>query len=437
MTLWINRLQSRTCLLLTVLMVTCLVLLINLSFKIIVYHNMLFTAGSVLCSLTSCLYFLLLRECSIIQQRHVLNQALISLYLFSIGIYLMVNLPPAAYMRDSQAYQIVFEDIPRKFFAATLSFALSFYIPHLLCSTRKSKMLHSARESLILAMFAGFSFYTIDFLLLFADPRAENFATIYFDSLMLAAFIILSAGIFYLSIFHLRMQYPRKKVKNSVLPEEKALFYEMTHYHYAVSFAVAVTLICLSCEYRLVSFANDWTMAASGILFPLTILASNLVAELYGYKANLVLAFFIILAELVFDLILIVGVLLPSPDFFDLTPFYEFIVPHRILATIITLFISLAGNSFLLEKLKLTGYGDNRGLRILVANIIVNTLLCLINYSLLFTGMYPFEQVFNLAINAWVFKFVVTLVGLPCVLWLYNLLKSTQETEKGQYLSNV
>ncbi|KTD51900.1 hypothetical protein Lqui_0744 [Legionella quinlivanii] len=409
--------QSRNCLMLTVSMLTCLMLLINVSFKIINFESMLITSSSVLCPLVACFYLAILSKCSFVQQRHALNQSLLTLYLFSIGIYILVNLPAAEYMRDSTAYQIVFEDIPRKFFASTIAFAVSFYLPHLYCCARRPAILTSPKKRLLLVLFGGISFFSFDFLLLFADPHVESFGRMYFDSLIISASILLIAAIFYL-IRHLTA-----KPASTDVPNE-SFYFISPWYHYLVSFAVTVTLISLSCEYRIVSFGNDWTLTASGIVFPLVIMASNLIGELYGYKANLLLALFIILAELVFDGLLMLVTVLPSPDFFDLTPFYAFTMPRRIPATILTLLISLAGNSFLLEKLKQTGYGSNRGLRLLVANLIVNSLLCLINYSLLFGGMYPFEQVFNLATNAWVLKFILTLIGVPFVLWIYELLNS-------------
>ncbi|KTC68876.1 hypothetical protein Lbir_2409 [Legionella birminghamensis] len=409
--------QSRNCLILTVSLLTCLMLLINVSFKIIIFQGMLITSSSVLCPLVACFYLAILNKCSLIQQRHTLNQSLLTLYLFSIGIYILVNLPAAEYMRDSTAYQIVFEDIPRKFFASTIAFAVSFYLPHLYFCSRRPKIMASAKKRLWLALFGGLSFFTFDFLLLFADPHAESFGRIYFDSLLITSSILLIAAIIYL-ISHILSK------PTSISSRKESFYFISPWYHYLVSFAVTVTLISLSCEYRIVSFGNDWTLTASGLVFPLVIMASNLIGELYGYKANLLLACFIILAELVFDGLLMLAIILPSPDFFDLTPFYSFMMPRRIPATILTLLICLAGNSFLLEKLKQTGYGSNRGLRLLVANLIVNTLLCLVNYGLLFGGMYPFEQIFNLATNAWVLKFILTLIGVPFVLWIYELLNS-------------
>ena len=83
---------------------------------------------------------------------------------------------------------------------------------------------------------------------------------------------------------------------------------------------------------------------------------------------------------------------------------------------------AFSANSFLLEELKKTSYGAHRWLRILTANLIVNSVLCLVNYGLLFSGIYAYEQVVNLVFNGWVYKCIITVFSLPILLWIYDSL---------------
>ncbi|KTD07843.1 VUT family protein [Legionella jamestowniensis] len=418
--------RSRSYLPLTISMIVSLVLLINVSFKIIEIQGMMFTASSLVCPLVAIIYLLVLKQCNFIQQRHVLHQSLLALYLFSIGIYLLVNLPAAEYMHDNPAYQIVFEDIPKKFFASTLAFGLSFYLPHLLCCAKRKEVLRSPKKRLLLALSGGFFFFSLDFYFLFSEPHVHSFNRIYVDSLMVAAGILFSTGIIYLGclLFIRHLRWPFKKAVPSYLLHPL--------YHYLVGFAVTIMLICLACEYRLVSFSNEWTMAASGLLFPLTFLVSNLIGELYGYKANLYFTVVLMLTELAFDLLLMGAVALPSPEFFNLNPFYSFIIPRRIPAATLALFVTFISNALCLEHLKKTELGQSRGWRILIANVVATSLLCLVNYSLLFGGIYPYEQILNLTVNAWIYKLAATVFGLPVVLWLYNLL--CKQAQRGPSL---
>jgi len=395
---------------------TCLILLISISFKIISVFGMIFSASSLLCPLIAVLYLKILNECDMEQQRHILNQSLLALYLFSIGIYLLLNLPAALNMQENPAYQIVFENIPKKFFAATLAFGLSFYLPHFLCCVKKNEILTSPKKCLLLALLGGFFFFSIDFMLLFLDSYVSAFKRIYLDSLIVSTTLLLLVGVIYLG-GHLALNPMQAKRKAPALPT----YLSIPLYHYLVSFSITILLICLACEYRLLSFPNDLTIGASAVLFPLAIMASTLISELYGYKAGLRLALVLILAELTFDLLLMGIVAMPAPEFFNLDPFYSYILPRRILAGTLALFVTFVSNAVLLENLKYTGLRLNRCLRILIANVLVTSLLCLVNYSLLYTGVYPYELIFNLVLNSWIYKIIATVLSLPLVLWLYKV----------------
>lgn len=402
----------RSALALSVGMMTCLILLINVSFKIIASHGLVFSASSLLCPLIAFIYFIILHNCNVNQQRHILNQSLLALYLFSVGIYLLVNLPAAENMHDP-AYQIVFENIPKKFFASTLAFGLSFYLPHFLFYSRQRESL-SPSKKILLALVGGFSFFNIDFFLLFSDPAVPSFRKIYIDSLIINSCILGLIALFHL-IFLIKKNIPAKiHSKRTASPSSSYL------YHYLVCFSVIIVLICIACEYHLVSFSASWTLTASGLLFPFAMVASNLIGELFGYRANLYLAVALILAELFFDFLLMGTVALPAPDFFNLNPFYSIILPRRIPAGSLALFVTFTTNAILLENLKYTGLHMNQYTRILVANICSVSLLCLVNYSLLYGGIYPYDQIFNLALSSWTYKLGATFITLPLLIWLYK-----------------
>ncbi|WP_131777674.1 VUT family protein [Legionella fairfieldensis] len=412
MTVFPTSLPGRSCITLTGAMIICLILLINVSFKIIAMHSLVFTANSILCALVAIVYLLVLKRCSPGQQRHILNQCLLALYVFSIGIYLLVNLPAAEYMYGNPVYRIIFDDIPKKFFAATLAFGLSFYLPHMLWGSQQEKIATSLKKMLLFIVGKGVAFFTLNFLLLFCDVPIHSYLRIYFNSLMINVALLL-AGVSCFAYF-LRDKSIKKRVNNRHL----SYYLASPLYHYLVSFSVIILLICLACEYRLVSFANGLTLVASGLIFPLAIVGSNLISELYGYKASLLLAFILILTELAFELLIMGIVTLPSPAFFNLNPFYLVVMPRRIFAGALALLVTFVSNAMLLEKLRHSYFTISRGVRILIANIVATSLLCLVNYSLLYAGIYPGEQILNLTLTTFVYKSGASLVGVRLTLWL-------------------
>jgi uncharacterized PurR-regulated membrane protein YhhQ (DUF165 family) len=427
MTVISKTIQARNYLFFSVAMITCLALLISLSFKIIAIQDFSFVANSILCPVIAGMFLIILKECTLTEQKQVLNQALLALYLFSIGVYLLVNLPTLDNMRANIAYKVFFEDIPRKFFSATLAFILAFYLPFFCITKKNATALQKEKNAILFLLVGGGLFFTIDFLLLFADPMPQNFLQLYKNSLSVTLALLFIIAFAY-ALFFL------KKTSLSTLQNNKqtAVCYHSSLYQYLVSFSVIILLICLACEYRLISFGHAWVIVASGIIFPIDVLVSNLVGELYGYKANLRIIGFLLFSELLFNVILTLVMMLPSPDFFDLNLFYSELNPRRIPAATIALIFAMGGNAFLLEKFKNTWFDKHQSLRILTANIISNSLLCFVNYSILFVGIYPYDLILHLVINSWAYKMVITLISLPLIVWLYGFCQTKNSGVGGQ-----
>ncbi|KTD00590.1 VUT family protein [Fluoribacter gormanii] len=401
--------RSRCFLFLTVSVITSLILLINVSFKIILIDGLIFSVNCLIAPLIAGLYLLALRNCTIKEHRHLLNISLMALYVFCIGVYVLIHLPAAEYMHDNPVYQIIFEDIPRKFFATTISFALSFYLPHLLFYPKSSKMLPSPKQCMLLAILGGISFFGLDFFLLFSGVHLQSFKQIFIDSFMIASLILLLIGVFYLTFL---LKCPRSFF-NPVHGKEG-----LPLYHYFICVAIVIMLICLACEYRIVTIINKYmVLSASSLFFPITLMISTILGELWGYRVNLKLCLILIATQFTFDVLLIGLVALPSPTFFNLNPFYNYIMLQRLPTASVALFVAFISNALLLHYLKYCKWNLHRPLRILIANFCSNSLLCLIDYSLLFGGIYPYDQVIDLVVNVWHYKLLMTLILLPFILW--------------------
>ena len=364
------------------------------------------------------MYLLVLRNCTIKEQRHLLNISLMTLYVFCIGVYILINLPAAEYMHDNPVYQIIFEDIPKKFFATTIAFALSFYLPHLLFYPKSSKESPTPKQCMLLALLGGLSFFGLDFFLLFSGSHLQSFKQIFIDSSMIASLILLVMGVFYLTFL--------LKYQNALLNPERGSE-ELPLYHYFICFAIVVMLICLACEYRIVTLINKYNVLSAGSLFfPITLMISTILGELWGYRVNLKLCLMLIVTQFIFNALLMGIAALPSPTFFNLNPFYSYIMLKRLPAASLTLFAAFISNAMLLYYFKDSKWGLHRPLRILIANLCANSLLCLIDYSLLFGGIYPYDQIISLVANSWRYKLLMTLISLPFILWFCSHLEKNK-----------
>ena len=398
--------QSPGFLALTLSVIVCLALLINASFKIIQLHGMMFSVHSMLCPLIAGFYLLALLKCSIREQRHLLNISLMSLYAFCIGVYILVNLPAAEYMHDNPVYQIIFDDIPKKFFAVTISFTFSFYLPHLLFFSKSNNTRLSPIQSALLALSGGFSFFFLSFILLFSGSYIHNFHHILVDSMTVTVVILLIISIL---LFLISRCYPFHPPP--IASDKKGV----PLYPYLVCFASVIMLICLACEYHLVAFIDqNWVLSASALFFPMTLIISTIIGERWGYPMQMKFSLSLITTQFVFDALLMGIISLPSPDLYNLNPFYNYIMFRRLPAASLALFATFMSNAMLLHYLKQLNM--KRPLRILIATVCANSLLCFIDYGLLFGGIYPYDQIINLVANVWHYKLFITLISLPFIL---------------------
>jgi len=411
--------QSRGFLILSVSMIACLLLLINLSFKIIAAAGLVFTTSSLLCSMITGIYLLALRNLSFEEQRHLLNISLIALYVFSIGIYILVHLPAAQDMNNNPVYQIVFEDIPKKFFATTFAFGVSFYLPHNLYWRKPNKNAFTVRASMLLALFGGISFFAIDFYFLFSELNLFHFKQIFIDSLLINIGFLLVFAVSYLGYACVS----KKQLTRTPRRQHTPVF------HYLVCIAIMVLLVCLSCEYQLVTLFQSWTMSGNSLLFPVILIVGTLAAEIFGYRASVFFTAVLIMAQLFFDALFMLAIALPSPAFFDLNPFYHLILPRRIPAATLALLLILLSNGYLLHRLRAFSWFQYRWVRIMTANLCATVILCVVSYSLLFSGFYNFDQMFLLAVNALVYKIIFTLVTLPFIVLLCNMIERRLQFE--------
>ena len=408
--------QKMFFLVLSVTIITFLVLLINLSFKVVVVYGFIFSINSVLCSIIAALYLWVLQTSSFKEQRHLLNVSLMALYLFSIGAYILIHLPASDYMIDKPVYQLIFDEVPKKFFATTISFALAFYLPHILLNYYLKEKFLLPKQSVLRAIFSGILFFCIDFYLLFSDPYTISFKQIFIDSLMVVAFLLLMLGVVYLCfVVDDKVQSTSENLKTTSSAD-----YPL--YYYLVCSVVAVMLVCFAFEYRIVAVYKEMLLTASCVFFPFIMMTSTVVNEGWGWQAHWRLIILLTVAQVIFDLCFMTIVAMPSPAVFNLSDHYNYIVPRKLPAEAFSLWISLLVNSLLLCYFRYSRWCLQRPLRILAANISASTVLCALDYSLLFGGIYPYQQILNLAVYAWYYKLLAAVILLPLMLRWCNTL---------------
>ena len=402
-------------------MLLCSLLLINLSFKMIQISGFVFSASALLCPLMIYIYLQALRDCTVREQRHILNMTLLGLYLFSIGLYLLLHLPGAAYMNQNAVYSVVFEDIPRKFFSLTFAFGVSFYLPHLFLNQNIEIWNRlSLRAALLQSFTGGIFFFLIHFVFLFSEPNIQQFNTIFYHSFLTCLGLMLFVA---LSCLFQPSFYEESSQDDELM--DKAPVYQ-----YLVALTVMIMLICVSCNYLLVNIWSGWTFTASSLLFPLALMIGTVITELYGFRAMFKAVVVLALSQLSFDCLLMLAAAIPSPDFFNLNAYYQAVIPGRIPAEILSMAVIFLSNGYLLQRLAAVSWLKKRGLRIFVANF-CTTIIILVSYELLLVKNYDHMQLLQLAVNAWLYKNSLTLITLPSTLWLCQWLQKRLQNKSN------
>ncbi len=305
--------------------------------------------------------------------------------------------------------------MPKKFFAATISFVIGFYLPHHLFCREEGAIIAFPKRCVLLAFLGGLIFFFFHFYFLFSGPHSHSVQQIFIDSFMVALLLSLIIGL--ISLFFLLDGKVDKK--QLISPSSRRVAFPL--YHYLIFFAVIVMLMCLACEYRVITFGKGNILTASCIFFPMTMIISTLLVELWGYRAHIKLIVALIGSQLLFDGFLMGVALFPSPNL--LNSFYNYIIPKRLPASSLSLLVTFWANAWILNYLQKDKWNVPRWLRIVIANGVASSFLCFIDYGLFYWEVYPSEQVINLAQHVLNYKLITTTLFLPVTLWLCRLLE--------------
>lgn len=191
---------------------------------------------------------------------------------------------------------------------------------------------------------------------------------------------------------------------------------DISNYHVTMSLLCVVLLLnSHSVCYKFVEISFFGVVSASGIMFPLTFLLADVVAEHYGYAASRILIWSTLIGQFIFVMLVYLIYLLPSSDVwadtlsFDLL--FSNLVPRQILAASICVFFAFFIFSFLISVLKTNLHSKKFWKRTLVANMLANAVLCFLSYMILYYGKYNMGVIVHIIINTWVLKMLIATIG--------------------------
>lgn len=182
---------------------------------------------------------------------------------------------------------------------------------------------------------------------------------------------------------------------------------------------------------RLIHFFHMNTDAGT-LIFPLTLLLSDSITEVYGYKharRAIWLGFLFNLLFLGYGQLVIH---LPSPNFQTNNQLFDQLLSINvriIFASITSYFISESLNSQLMAKLKIIMYGNYMGIRFVFSTFIASGLDSFIFSFIAFYGTINHSELLALIFSMWFIKVVIEIIGLPISIKLTKKLKKIEKLD--------
>lgn len=207
-------------------------------------------------------------------------------------------------------------------------------------------------------------------------------------------------------------------------------FMGWTCFDYLASIAITLLIISHTLAYKLI-VVFGYTLPASGVLFPITFLIGETIAEVYGFRANMAIIYGILLCQIVFNLIMFTFSMCPSSQT-ALTEAYHGVYGNfirQLFASTPSVFAAFTINAFFVSKLKINLYRQKFIVRIFLSNILAKTVLCFINYFALFLGVYSVATILKIIYSAWIFKFSFAILGTPFVIVFIKWLKEKDKLD--------
>lgn len=202
----------------------------------------------------------------------------------------------------------------------------------------------------------------------------------------------------------------------------------MRYYNYLASLYLTLILATVVVAYKTLEFGT-FLFPGGIFIYPLNYFLGSVIAEIYGFKMSKQLIYASLLAQFVFAITLTLINELPSPSFWHHQAAYDQVIDPLIRCVIsisVGTTIGAILNSYAISKWKVLLKGKHFWLRSIGANIVGESALSLITFSMAFIGTMPSASLLNLIFYSWLLKAVYAIALSGFGAFLVAFLKSKE-----------
>ncbi|MEK7564440.1 MAG: queuosine precursor transporter [Patescibacteria group bacterium] len=196
-------------------------------------------------------------------------------------------------------------------------------------------------------------------------------------------------------------------------------------------FFVSVLLISNIASTKIVSL-GWFTFDAGTLLFPLSYIFGDILAEVYGYKRTRGIIWLGFFSALMMSVVfIIVGKLPPAADWNNQMAYDSILgfTPRIVIASLIAYTFGSFSNSFILIKMKLWSKGKHLWMRTVGSTVVGELVDSSLFILIAFSGIFPFSLLVTLIISNYIFKTLIEIFFTPVTYKIISFLKKKENED--------
>lgn len=174
------------------------------------------------------------------------------------------------------------------------------------------------------------------------------------------------------------------------------------------------------------------TATAGLIVFPISYIINDCIAEVWGYKKARLIIWSGFASNFLVILFAQIAVLLPAASYWEGEEGFNFVfgmAPRIAIASLIAFLIGSFLNAYIMSKMKIASNGKNFSLRAIVSTLVGETADSLIFFPIAFLGLLPLPQLFILIATQAVLKSAYEIMILPVTIRVVKYIKRIEGTD--------
>lgn len=192
---------------------------------------------------------------------------------------------------------------------------------------------------------------------------------------------------------------------------------------YLIAFIFPVML-----AYRIVQIGR-FIGPGGTMFFPASYLFADIIAEVYGYKISRQILWTAICCQMTIAVLIFVVLHLPYPSYWHYESDFEIVLGHSLryaLASTVGNFCGEFTNIYLISKFKIFLKGKYFWMRSVGASCLGEAALTMVVFFISFEGVMSLSHVFELTVDAYIFKSLFAIVAAFPAIFVVRFLKKSE-----------